>query len=456
LALALYASIFWRAAFISVSILAHRRIQVHTIVGIAILFVVSRLTFTALGLYQSKRLAPLMLEIIDLLKASGAVTLFLSFSARIFDIQTVAPVVLLRFLPIVTLLLILSRLVMRHGLKLLRKRGHNLRHLLIVGTNARAVAFAHSVLTKPDLGYIVIGFVDDAWIGPVAEGRVPTTLVSDIAGFRSYLRAHIVDEVVVALPIKSFYDEEEEMLQICNEHGVIARVLTDFFEAPGAASRIAQLGRDPLVTFYSNPTDDVGFGIKRLVDIVVSLALLIALGPFMLAALILVRLESRGSAIFTQERIGLNKRRFSIYKFRTMVDNAEILQRQLESRNEFNGPVFKIKDDPRITRLGRFLRKTSIDELPQLLNVVRGDMSLVGPRPLPVRDYTGFDKDWQRRRFSVRPGITCLWQVSGRSGISFDQWMRLDMEYIDRWSLWLDFKILAMTIPAVLKGTGAA
>jgi lipopolysaccharide/colanic/teichoic acid biosynthesis glycosyltransferase len=170
----------------------------------------------------------------------------------------------------------------------------------------------------------------------------------------------------------------------------------------------------------------------------------------------LVKLDSSGPSLFAQERVGVNKRRFRMYKFRTMMANAEKLQAELESRNEVSGPVFKIKNDPRTTQIGRFLRKTSIDELPQLLNVLKGDMSLVGPRPLPVRDYAGFNEDWQRRRFSVRPGITCLWQVCGRSSISFDQWMDLDMRYIDEWSFWLDLKILAQTIPAVVKGSGAA
>ena len=171
---------------------------------------------------------------------------------------------------------------------------------------------------------------------------------------------------------------------------------------------------------------------------------------------IAIKLTSEGPVLFLQERIGLNKRRFKIYKFRTMIPNAERLMRSLESKNEASGPVFKIKDDPRITPVGRFLRRSSIDELPQLLNVLRGDMSLVGPRPLPVRDYEGFSEDWQRRRFSVTPGITCLWQVNGRSDVSFEEWMLLDLKYLDEWSLWLDLKILAKTVPAVLKGAGAA
>jgi lipopolysaccharide/colanic/teichoic acid biosynthesis glycosyltransferase len=157
-----------------------------------------------------------------------------------------------------------------------------------------------------------------------------------------------------------------------------------------------------------------------------------------------------------QKRLGLNKRRFGVFKFRTMVVDAEQKIKEIAHLNEVSGPVFKIKNDPRIFRVGRLLRRTSIDELPQLLNVFLGDMSLVGPRPLPVRDYEGFNEDWQRRRFSVKPGITCLWQVKGRSEIPFEQWMELDLQYIDKWSLWLDLKILLRTIPAVLRGSGAA
>jgi lipopolysaccharide/colanic/teichoic acid biosynthesis glycosyltransferase len=183
--------------------------------------------------------------------------------------------------------------------------------------------------------------------------------------------------------------------------------------------------------------------------------LLIVLAPIFLIVAILIKLDSTGSAFFVQDRVGLNKRRFRMYKFRTMAGDAEKKQSELECLNEADGPVFKIKNDPRVTRLGRFLRKSSIDELPQVLNVLKGDMSLVGPRPLPIRDYQRFDQDWVRRRFSVRPGITCLWQINGRSSVSFQEWMELDLHYIDHWSFWLDVKVIAKTIPAVLKGVGA-
>ena len=184
--------------------------------------------------------------------------------------------------------------------------------------------------------------------------------------------------------------------------------------------------------------------------------LLIFFSPLFFIITLVIKLTSNGPIFFVQERVGLNKRRIPVYKFRTMVPNAEKMLAQLEGLNEVSGPVFKIMNDPRVTPVGKFLRRTSIDELPQLLNVLKGEMSLVGPRPLPVRDYEGFNEDWQRRRFSVRPGITCLWQVNGRSGVSFDKWMELDIQYLDKWSLWLDLKILAKTIPAVLKGSGAA
>jgi exopolysaccharide biosynthesis polyprenyl glycosylphosphotransferase len=206
----------------------------------------------------------------------------------------------------------------------------------------------------------------------------------------------------------------------------------------------------------SHPSEGWPNVVKRVMDVVISAVALIILAPLFLITAIVIRWDSQGPVFFVQERVGLNKRRFRLYKLRTMMADAEEKQREIEHLNEASGAVFKIRDDPRLTPVGKFLRKASIDELPQLFNVLKGDMSLVGPRPLPVRDYQRFDQDWQRRRFSVRPGITCLWQINGRSSTPFEKWMELDMEYIDHWSLGLDLKILAKTIPAILKGSGAA
>jgi lipopolysaccharide/colanic/teichoic acid biosynthesis glycosyltransferase len=194
----------------------------------------------------------------------------------------------------------------------------------------------------------------------------------------------------------------------------------------------------------------------RGIDLVVAAVALLVLTWAMLLIALAVRLTSTGPALFAQTRIGLDGRRFAMYKFRTMVIGAEALQADLETRNEATGPVFKIRDDPRVTRVGRLLRRMSLDELPQLFNVVRGDMSLVGPRPLPVRDVHKFSESWLMRRFSVPPGVTGLWQISGRSDLAFDRWVLLDLQYIDGWSLGLDLQILAKTVPAVLWGRGAA
>jgi exopolysaccharide biosynthesis polyprenyl glycosylphosphotransferase len=195
--------------------------------------------------------------------------------------------------------------------------------------------------------------------------------------------------------------------------------------------------------------------IKRASDFVISLTLLVALSPLLAIIAILIKLTSSGPVFFIQTRMGFGKRPFKIFKFRTMVQDAEKQMAKVEHLNETQGPTFKLKNDPRITPLGKFLRKTSLDEIPQLFNVLVGDMSLVGPRPLPLRDYEGFSEDWHRRRFSVKPGITCLWQIMGRSSIGFEEWMALDMRYIDQWSVWLDVKILFQTIPAVFRGSGA-
>jgi exopolysaccharide biosynthesis polyprenyl glycosylphosphotransferase len=276
-----------------------------------------------------------------------------------------------------------------------------------------------------------------------------------VSELESIIAHQPIDEVLVALPTHKYGALVETIVRRCEEEGIIVRVRTEMFELQVARSYVDELEGVPVVTIQSGPQDDWQLGAKRLIDIVASSALLVALAPLFAAIALLIRSDSPGPVFFKQERIGFNKRRFSLLKFRTMVDGADAQQADLEDLNEAEGPVFKIKNDPRVTRLGRFLRRCSIDELPQLVNVLKGDMSLVGPRPLPVRDVERIDVTSHRRRFSIKPGITCLWQVNGRSNIGFDDWVRLDLEYIDKWSLGLDLRILLKTIPAVLKGPGA-
>jgi exopolysaccharide biosynthesis polyprenyl glycosylphosphotransferase len=280
------------------------------------------------------------------------------------------------------------------------------------------------------------------------------TLLGTIGDFSAVTKDQIVDEVFIALPIKSYYEEIQCIVKKAEEHGVIVRYPSDLFDAKVGRSRVEVLGHLPMLTITSGPREGWEYLAKQTIDKLLALLFLTLTFPAILLAATAIKLTSTGPILFVQRRVGKNKRIFRLYKFRTMVVSAEESREGLEAFNEMDGPVFKVRDDPRITKVGRWLRKWSIDELPQFFNVLTGDMSLVGPRPLPVRDFEGFGDDWRRRRFSVRPGITCSWQVNGRNGLSFEEWMKLDMEYIDNWKLSRDLVLLAQTIPAVLRGGG--
>jgi exopolysaccharide biosynthesis polyprenyl glycosylphosphotransferase len=264
-----------------------------------------------------------------------------------------------------------------------------------------------------------------------------------------------VDEVFIALSMEKYSHLVKPIVQLCEEQGIIVRLQSELFKLRVARWQLDELNGLPIFTIRSGPPEGWQLMAKRLIDVWGSIALLLLLTPLLFVVALLIKLDSPGPVLFKQERVGLNKRRFRLIKFRTMADGAEKGQATLETLNEADGPVFKIKKDPRVTNIGRFLRRYSLDELPQLFNVLKGEMSLVGPRPLPVRDIERIDLQWHKRRLSMKPGLTCFWQVSGRSDISFDHWVRMDLQYIDNWSLALDLKILLKTIPAVLRGSGA-
>jgi exopolysaccharide biosynthesis polyprenyl glycosylphosphotransferase len=410
------------------------------------------------GIYESRRWSSLRNEAGDILKAVTLCSFLLGAAILLLGVEAVTG---WRFFAVfwgtATVMLLGSRLALRRILAHLRRNGRNLRHVLIVGSNGRAVQLAAKIQRTPELGYLLLlGFADDAWPRQQALRGMGYRVAADLENVSGFLREQVVDEVFICLPLKSYYECVQHIIEHCERQGIIVRLVGRLFDVQLAHAAVETFEDEAIVSLYTGRMAGWPLAAKRVVDVAGSLGMLTLLAPVFLMVAVAIKVTSPGPVFFKQERVGISKRRFHVLKFRTMVVDAEKRQQALERLNEVSGPVFKIRNDPRITPTGHFLRKTSIDELPQLLNVLRGDMSLVGPRPLPVRDYQGFEEEWHRRRFSVRPGITCLWQVSGRSGIPFDRWMELDMEYIDRWSLWLDLKILLRTVPAVLKGSGAA
>lgn len=431
------------------------RIKLLNILLFVALFYFWHVIFSAFGLYGSRRLADRKEEVVLVLQATSAGTVVLGLVAVAFRVRMISPDFALLFWVVGTSAIVLGRLAIRELLRRRRKHGRNLHHLLIVGTNARALEFARITSDRSELGYQLIGFADDDWPGNREFEKNGYSIVTDLQHFSDFLRERIIDEVAIALPMKSYYSQAAHIVAQCQEQGVIVRVLANMFDVRQGWVTNVHLSGMAVATFSPHSSEGWPKVFKRLLDVSVSLLLLVLLAPLFLIVAILNKLDFNGPVFFIQDRVGLNKRRFRMFKFRTMVNDAERKQSELESMNEADGPVFKIKNDPRITRIGKYLRKTSIDELPQLLNVLMGDMSLVGPRPLDLRDYNGLSEDWLRRRFSVRPGMTCLWQVNGRSSVSFQRWMELDLQYIDDWSLWLDVKVIFKTIPAVFKGVGA-
>jgi exopolysaccharide biosynthesis polyprenyl glycosylphosphotransferase len=419
------------------------------------LIILWHVLFSMCGLYASRRLSGRIAEVTDVMKATSLGTLCLAAVSMLFHIRMATPAFAVVFWAFSTLMLICSRLTMRAVLVQTRLHGRNLRHMLIVGSNARAVQFADKIQSQPELGYRVIGFADQPWDGIGQVSQNGYSLACNLDSLPDFLRKSVVDEVVIALPIRSFHDDASRIAALCEEQGILSRVLTNIFNLKMARSHAEDLEGDSWITHHNGVSEGWPLIVKRIVDFAVALMAVIVVLPVMLLVALVIKMTSPGPVLFAQKRVGHNKRKFTMFKFRTMVVDAEQQMEQLQHLNEVSGPVFKIKNDPRITPIGKFLRKTSLDEVPQLFSVLKGDMSLVGPRPLPIRDYEGFNEDWQRRRFSVKPGITCLWQVQGRSSISFEKWMELDLQYIDKWSLWLDFQILLQTIPAVLKGSGA-
>ncbi|RPI02742.1 MAG: sugar transferase [Calditrichaeota bacterium] len=410
--------------------------------------------FTSFGLYQARRFSNIIKEWFDTIKAVTVGVLLVGAVSVAFGRNNVKQEVLLTFWILCGLATIVERWLFRQYVLHLRSSGRNLRHVMFIGSNPRAIELAQKVMSRRELGYRLVGFVDDEIRHDLPRGP-KAKIICTLDKLPDFLEKHVVDEVYIVLPVNKYYEKIRYIIKLCQDLGIVCRVPSNWFEIQTLHTAAFDLEDEPILTVYTGSPHQLEYlWLKRLIDMAFSSISLLLFSPFMVIIALFIKLTSPGPVFFKQERIGYNRRKFNMIKFRTMVQDAEAMQADLEHLNEADGPAFKIQDDPRITRIGRILRKTSLDEVPQLINVLKGDMSLVGPRPLPVRDVEGIEKRWQKRRFSMRPGLTCLWQIGSRNQMRFEEWMKLDLEYIDCWSIQLDLKIIAKTIPVMLRGTG--
>ena len=343
------------------------------------------------------------------------------------------------------------RLLILAGLRILRRSGRNYRSVLVVGTGPRALALTETIQRHPEWGLRVVGYMDEG-DEPIAA-QIPRATVHKLVDFPTVLRDSVIDEVILACP-RSLLPALGPALAACSASGVPLTLMTDLFGDYLPPPRVKRFAYFEALSFAPVHHSRSHLVVKRVLDVVVAATGLVIAAPILAVAAAAIRLDSTGPIVFRQMRCGLYGRPFLMCKLRTMVNDAEARRQELLHLNEMDGPVFKIQADPRITRVGRWLRRFSLDEIPQLWNVLVGDMSLVGPRPPLPSEVVQYETA-ERRRLSMRPGLTCLWQINGRNHLEFDEWVKLDLQYIDGWSLASDLKILALTVPTVLRGTGA-
>ena len=375
--------------------------------------------------------------------------------AYISKLEFVSRYVLVLYTSILTTGILSNRLFLRWWY-FTGRREHpdNFLQVLVIGTGNRARNLMKAYRDNSEWGIKIIGMLDPFPATTVVDhGNVP--ILGDISMIREILTDQVVDEVIICLP-RSLLDDVTDIVETCTEEAVCVKFLADLYEVEGADYGLQQIGTWPVLSINPVARKEGSLILKRIVDLMVTIPALIILSPIFILTALAIKMDSTGPVFFKQPRVGLNKRKFNMIKFRSMHEDAESRLAEIEHLNEAQGPIFKMKNDPRVTRVGRFIRRSSIDELPQLFNVLSGQMSLVGPRPMSTRDVSLFSKGVQRARFSVRPGLACLREVSGRSALSFEQWLALDLKYIEEWSLWLDLKILLQLVPAVIKGDGAS
>jgi exopolysaccharide biosynthesis polyprenyl glycosylphosphotransferase len=396
--------------------------------------------------YRSRPLSVILYNCV--LQGFGGVA-FLSILLVVFNLYYPGVKVMAAFMILSIVLCFGSKMVIYKFLKFFRRRGLNTRNILFVGDKS-GLALLNKIHKHFEWGYKILGVVGDESLRAKYGNIYPFFERSNID---SILTGRSIDELVYACDYENV-QEIQRLMDSCREVGVTFRLYSPFMNMLTQNTHIHYFDTQAVLTVSNTPDDFIKMLTKRTFDIVMSGLTILFLSPVYLGIALLIKIDSKGPVFFSQKRVGLRGRRFNVHKFRTMVVNAEELKSQLMKHNEMDGPVFKMADDPRITRVGKFLRKTSLDELPQFFNVLVGDMSIVGPRPPVPSEVVQYER-WQVRRLSMRPGITCLWQIApSRNDISFEEWMRMDMEYIDNWSLRLDFIIILKTVRTVLRADG--
>ncbi len=402
------------------------------------------------GLYKSQRFRPIRSELWTITKAAVLGGLVLNTALFGLKVEFISRLMVVVFGLSNIFLLFLWRATVRLIANYVRSQDYNYKNILLVCTDEKGKELVEIIENHKTWGLNLVGVASDSRTSGTLFGY---PILGSINEIPQIIHKQPVDEVMFCLP-KSMLDELEDLFLLLEDEGINARVILNFFPHIVSRVQLDELHGIPFLTFTTVPTDEFMLTVKRALDLLISFLLLVFLSPLLLVTAVLVKVTSPGPVLFKQERIGLHGRKFILYKFRSMYKDAEKRKRALLERNEMDGPVFKMKNDPRITPLGRFLRRSSIDELLQLWNVLKGDMSIVGPRPPLPGEVEQYER-WQRRRLSMKPGLTCLWQISGRNKIGFKDWIKLDLQYIDNWSLLLDCKIFLKTIPVVLLGRGA-
>ena len=410
------------------------------------------LTLYANDMYQSMRTRSYLEILWTVLKSAVAVFLLLGTAIFLFKLQFMSRLFFLLFMGFGFLFIWIEKTAIFMSSHYVRRQGLNTRRLLIVGTGKRAEEFVKRIDRHSEWGFEILGAIDDEpGRGITRVGRL--SVLGSLEDISQIFHRDAVDEVIFVVP-RSRLNSLQGAIEDCETEGVVVTVAVDLFDTKLARSSVAELDGLPLLHFKTTHAKEWELLIKRLFDFAASGLGLLVLSPLFLVMAVLIKTTSKGPVFFKQNRLGLAGRRFTLYKFRTMRQGAHAVLSDVPNLEVMTTPEFREKKTSWITPVGRFMRKFSIDELPQLINVFVGHMSIVGPRPT-VPDEVDKYKDWQRRRFSMKPGITCLWQVNGRNNIAFEEWMKLDLEYLDNWSLWLDAKILLKTVPVVVFGIGA-